>query len=428
MGSIAITLEENGIPTVAFYNERHEARFMGVVLSKGYIDYPAINFNEYDTFTSDGIKTLAPEAFQFLVKGLTEWKPEYMMVKGEKWVPMEEEFSYTAATHEEAREQFNLSYLKMGWGDGLPLVPPTRECVDAMLGGTPISSSTVIGTWGPSNAEFTVEKIAIVSAMAGARPTYMPVIIAALKAITSVKWDSYWQTQRATAPLVIVNGPYAKEIGINSSSNVFGPNSGYPANGAIGRAINLAMSIIPGNGRGIKPSNLAGNPATYAGIVIAEAEGVMSLGEGWDPVSVQLGYPSDTNLVTVLGIDQMDMSMTGSIANVAATVAPNKDIWPRSREAWEAQYAGALVVTEMQIVTAGLMGGATKSGYAKELWDLARIPIDKFKDLILKSEFGGPVEPSEYIKSLLAEPEVIERGVPVAAAPDKFLVVATGGH
>jgi hypothetical protein len=264
--------------------------------------------------------------------------------------------------------------------------------------------------------------------MAGAEPKYMPVIIAALKAITSVKWDSYWQTQRATAPLVIVNGPYAKEIGINSSSNVFGPNARYPANGAIGRAINLAMAVIPGNGRGIKPSNLAGNPATYTGIVIAEAEGVMSLGEGWDPVSVQLGYHADTNLVTVLGIDQMDMSMTGSIANVAAAVAPTKDFWPSDKKVWETQYAGALVVTEMQIVTAGLMGNATKASYAKELWDLARIPIDKFKDLILKSEFGGPAEPSAFVKSLLAEPEVIEKGVPVAAAPDKFLVVVTGGH
>lgn len=428
MGSIAITLEEKGIPTVALYNERHEARFMGVVLSKGYIDYPAINFNEYETFTSEGIKALAPKAFEFMVKGLTRWKPEYMTVEGEKWVPEEKEFSYTAATFQEALDDFNRAYLTMGWSDGLPLVPPTRERVDAMLVGTPLPAQTVIGVWGPSNTEYTVEKIAIVSAMAGAKPEYMPVIIAALQAITSVKWDGYWQTQRATVPLVIVNGPYAKQIGINSSSNAFGPNPRYPANGAIGRAINLAMAVIPGNGRGINPSNLAGNPATYAGIVLAEAEGVMSLGDGWDPVSVQLGYPPNTNLVTVLGIDQMDMSMTGSIANVAAAVAPNKDIWPGSKEQWEKQYAGALVITEMHRVTAGLMGKATKESFAKELWDLARIPVDTFKDLVLKSEFGGPVEPGEFVKALLAEQDVFEKGVPMAAAPENYLVVVTGGH
>jgi len=106
----------------------------------------------------------------------------------------------------------------------------------------------------------------------------------------------------------------------------------------------------------LKPSNLAGNPGAYAGIVIAEAEGVESLEKGWNPVSVQLGYPKDTNLVTVFGVDKMDMSIAGSIANAAACVAPNKDIWPRSKKVWEKQFAGALVVTEMQRVTDRLMG------------------------------------------------------------------------
>jgi hypothetical protein len=351
-----------------------------------------------------------------------------MKLAGDKWVPKEDEFSFSADSYQEVQDEFNRSFLEMGWGDGLPLIPPTRQRVDALLKGTPISPTTVIGTWGPPNADFTVEKIAIVSAMAGAKPEYMPVILAALEAITSVRWDAYFPVMRSAAPLVIVNGPYAKEIGINSSANAFGPNTKYHANGPIGRAINLAMAAIPGNGRGIKPSNLAGNPATYAGIVIAEAEGVASLAAGWDPVSVQLGYPVDTNLVTVMGIDQMDMSLMGSIANVAACVAPNKDIWPRSRKNWNAQYAGALVITEMQSMTEGLMGGKTKADYAQELWELSRVPIDRFKSLVLTSEFGGPAEPSEFVKSLLAEPDVIEKGVPVAAGPDKFLVVVTGGH
>ncbi len=428
MGSIAVTLEEKGIPTVTLYNERHEKRFMGTILPKGYVDYPAINFNEYDTFTSEGIKALAPEAFRFMIKGLTTWKPEYMKLAGDKWVPAEKEFSYTAPTFQEALDHFNTSYLEMGWGDGLPITPPTPERVDAMLKGTPLSRDTIINTWGPPNAEFTVEDIAIVSAMAGARPEYMPVILAALKAITSVKWDAYWPVMRSAVPLVIVNGPYAKKIGINSSSNAFGPNFRYPANGSIGRAINLALAVIPGNGRGLKPSNLAGNPGAYAGIVIAEAEGVESLGKGWEPVSVQLGYPKDTNLVTVLGVDQMDMSIVGSIANAAACIAPHKDIWPRSRKVWEKQYAGALVVTEMQRVTAGLMGNATKAGYAKDLWDLARIPIDKFKSLVLTDESGKVAEPSAFDKLLFAEKDVVEKGVPMAAAPENFLVVVTGGH
>ena len=428
MGSIAVALEEKGIPTVMIYNERHEKRFMGTVLSQGYVDYPGINFNEYDAFTSEGVRALAPEAFRFLVKGLTTWKPAYMKPEGKKWVPVEDTFSYSAGSQDEVLDSFNSSYLDMGWGDGLPLMPPTRARVDALLKGTPLAPSTVVGKWGPPNADFTVEKIAVVGAMAGAKPSYMPVIISALEAITSQPWDAYFPVMRSAVPLVIVNGPYAKEIGINSSANAFGPNSKYHANGSIGRAVNLAMNVIPGNGRGLKPSNLAGNPATYAGIVIAESEGVASLAKGWDPVSVQLGYPDGTNLVTVLGIDQMAMSIAGTTANAAAAIVPNKDIWPRSRKIWEAQYAGVLAVTEMHSVTDGQMGGRTKADYARELWEMARVPNDKFAKLVLTDEFGQPAEASGFVKQLLEEPEVIEKGVPVAAGPDKFLVLVTGGH
>ena len=225
MGSIAVALEEKGIPTVMIYNERHEKRFMGTVLSQGYVDYPGINFNEYDAFTSEGVRALAPEAFRFLVKGLTTWKPAYMKPEGKKWVPVEDTFSYSAGSQDEVLDSFNSSYLDMGWGDGLPLMPPTRARVDALLKGTPLAPSTVVGKWGPPNADFTVEKIAVVAAMAGAKPSYMPVIISALEAITSQPWDAYFPVMRSAVPLVIVNGPYAKEIGINSSANAFGPNS-----------------------------------------------------------------------------------------------------------------------------------------------------------------------------------------------------------
>jgi len=123
MGSIATTLEEQGIPTVTLYNERHEKRFMGSILPKGYVDYPGINFNEYDTFTSEGIQALAPEAFDFMVQGLTTWTPRYMKPEGDKWVPKEDLFTYSADSYQESLDLFNRSYLEMGWGDGLPLIP-----------------------------------------------------------------------------------------------------------------------------------------------------------------------------------------------------------------------------------------------------------------------------------------------------------------
>jgi hypothetical protein len=74
------------------------------------------------------------------------------------------------------------------------------------------------------------------------------------------------------------------------------------------------------------------------------------------------------------------------------------------------------------------MGGHTKADFARELWETARFPIEKFKSLVLTDEFGSPAPPNDFIKSLLAEPEIIKKGIPVAAGPNKFLVVVTGGH
>lgn len=428
MGSIAVELEKKGIPTVTIYNERHENRFMGTIMSKGYVDYPGVNFPELETMTADGIKAIAPKAFDFLVAGLTTWKPAYMQKQGDLWVPTETEFTYKGATYQEALDSFNAAFLSDNrWGDGLPLVPPTREAVDALEKGTPLSPDTVVGTWGPSGAQFTVEKIAINAAMAGAKPEYMPVIIAALQAITSTKWDAYSIVMKSPVPLVVVNGPVAAQIGLNSSANAFGPNPKYSANATIGRSIMLAMHNVVGNGRGIMPSNLAGNPASYVGMVIAEAEDEEKMATGWDPLNVQLGFKAGTNTVTVLGIDQMDMSITGGVNSVAAYVAPDKNIWPKTKEAFDKRYAGVVVVSEMIMITDGVMADKTIADIKQEMYDEARIPQDEFKSLVLQQEDGSMAEPTGFVKELLGGLKANEP-VPVAAGPDKFLVVVSGGH
>jgi hypothetical protein len=124
----------------------------------------------------------------------------------------------------------------------------------------------------------------------------------------------------------------------------------------------------------------------------------------------------------------MDMSVAGTIANLASCIGPHKEIWPRDQKTWNNQYAGALVIAEMQRVIEGLMGSKTKADIAEELWQSARVPIDRFQKLILTNEFGDPAPPSEFIKSLMEDPDNAKKGMPVAAGPNRFLVVVTGGH
>lgn len=428
MGSIAVELEKLGIPTVTTYNERHENRFMGSVLSKGYADYPAINFPEIETLSLQGVQKLAEQAAPYVANALTAWESPALQKQGNLWLPKETEFSYTGADYAEALAKMNESFLKdYYWGDGLPLEPPTQERVDAMLAGTPLAPDTVLGTWGPTNAQFTVEKVAVNAALAGAQPEYMPVIVAALKAITSVRWDAYSPVMKSPVPLVVVNGPLAAELGINSSANAFGPNPKYSANSTIGRAISLSLHNISGNGKGLLPSNLAGNPATYAGMVIAEAEETEALATGWDPLNVQLGFAPGTNTVTVLGIDQMDMSISGGVANVAAYAAPDKGIWPRTKEAFDQRVAGVVIVSEMICITDGIMGDITKADIQQEMYEKARIPRQEFMNLVLTAEDGSALEPTGFVKEMLDGLGPSE-SVPIAAGPDKFLVVVSGGH
>src|SRR4051794_17299812 len=115
-----------------------------------------------------------------------------------------------------------------GWSDGLPVIPPTEERVAKMLAGTKRKSDEVIGSVPPRWAQATVEKIAINGVLAGCKPEYMPVLIAATEAITDPKLNLYalQATTGGPAVMIIVNGPIRKQLDINGGSQCFGGGLG----------------------------------------------------------------------------------------------------------------------------------------------------------------------------------------------------------
>lgn len=441
MGSTASILEKAGIPTVLVMGERNEAREFAGIQQNGIPDAPHMLVNENLLYTADGGAKVADMAYQFIVDGLTKWQPQYLTLKDTKWVPKDETFTFTGATYEEALAKFNAAYLTdMRWGDGLPLVPPTKEKVDALVAASGYTADTVIGKWGGPDAEYTIQKIAINAAMAGARPEYMPVIVTAMQAITSVPWQNQTFVIKSPTPVIVVNGPVAQQIKINSGSNVFGPNPAYPANATIGRAIHFAMLNIPGNGRGLLPSNLAGGPGDYAGIVIAEAEDIEALiSKGWDPLNVQLGFAKGSNTVTVLGVDQVDVSINGGFPNLVTYPAPDSNMWPATTEAFQKRTAGIVVVTEEvmalegglapdpNVQAKGYASNLTKADIQKMMYEQARIPRAEFNKLFLTGADGKPIEPKGSMADLLKTLKDDE-AVPIAASPNNFLVLASGGH
>lgn len=181
-----------------------------------------------------------------------------------------------------------------GWTDGLPVTPPTDERVLRMLKGTTRKPSEVIGCIPPNLSECTIEKVAINAVLAGCRPEYMPVLLAALEAALEPVFTLHGvlATTYFSSPVIIVNGPVAKKIGMNSGLNALG--QGNRANATIGRALNLIVRNVGGGRPGEADRATLGAPSKYT-LCFAEDES----DPDWEPLSVARGFPRGASTVTL---------------------------------------------------------------------------------------------------------------------------------
>ncbi|NKB60144.1 MAG: thioredoxin [Alphaproteobacteria bacterium] len=183
-----------------------------------------------------------------------------------------------------------------GWSDGLPVVPPTEVRVVRMLAGTTRAPDEVIGHVPPNLVECTVEKVAINAVMAGCKPEYLPVVLAAVEAALIPEFCMHGMlcTTHFVGPMVIVNGPIAKSIGMNSGGNALG--QGNRANGTIGRALQLVIRNVGGGVPGGIDRATLGNPGKYT-YCFAEDES----DPHWEPLAVERGVSPGASAVTLYG-------------------------------------------------------------------------------------------------------------------------------
>lgn len=185
------------------------------------------------------------------------------------------------------------SFLQNGWTDGLPIVLPTEERVAEMLSGTDHDPQEVVGrmsvTTHEEMKEYTVEKVAINAVMAGARPEHLPVILA----IASTQHPAMPSSTGSYGSMVVVNGPVAKTIGMNSGVAAMGPFN--YANAVIGRAWTL-MSINFGDARaGDTFMSSIGNGLSFTNQCCAENEAKSP----WKPFHVRKGFKASESTVSI---------------------------------------------------------------------------------------------------------------------------------
>ena len=181
-----------------------------------------------------------------------------------------------------------------GFSDGLPLVPPTPERVMAMLAGTSRDAQEVLGEMAPNMGAVTVEKVAINSVMAGCKPAYLPVVLAATEAILTDDYNIHgvMATTMGASPVLVVNGPIRHRIGMNMGLGSLG--QGNRANLTIGRALRLVVRNIGGAKPGETERSTLGNPMKLT-MCFAEWEER----NPWSPLHVERGFSKDESVVTV---------------------------------------------------------------------------------------------------------------------------------
>src|SRR5215472_14549852 len=181
-----------------------------------------------------------------------------------------------------------------GWSDGLPLVPPIEERVLRMLDGTSRDPQEVLGLVPPDLAPATVEKIVINAVMAGCKPEYLPVVLAAVEAVLEDEFAMHGvlATTMFVGPVVVVNGPIRQRIGMNTKGNALG--QGNRANAAIGRALQLVIRNIGGGRPQEVDRATLGNPGKFTYCFAEDEEG-----SSWEPLAVENGVKRGVSAVTI---------------------------------------------------------------------------------------------------------------------------------
>ena len=393
---------------------------MGFDRELSMVDFPIDQF-----LVGSDISPVAERAADFRT-GLTDWSPS----ANETGMREPPKVRVEANGYEAAIDQMNQLFLRNTWGDGLPVSPPTTERVEWILKGTDLPRDQVIGKIMPKGGIATVETIAVSLAMAGGRPEYLPVLIAAVDAFLDPKLehDKLQATSGSTFPVIIVNGPIAKEIRLNSGFGLLGPDPQHPAGASIGRAMRLLQQNVGGALPGVGTMAIFGG-MRYTNAVFAEDE--EGLPEGWKPVSNDMaGKSGSLNTVTVyvgssasnivrrgVGKEEAMEEAEQSLHRVASYLGAS---CVHYTSGWANGTPGALLIPRPVAMQLNNPGWTSKQAVKEFLWNQSKVPQAVVRETGLKQWIEAASEPETAAS---ADAEMW----PISQSPDQIIVVVAGG-
>lgn len=285
-------IEKSGKPAVILTGKAGVNMARSGVSAKGFpelrvltVDLPHIGFGDSDQIQHlfvPGITGVLDQIIDALTRPLSE--KEKSPAAGAEKAPR--------IVYKGGLEDVNRFIYKSGWSYGMPVMPPTEEAVREMLTGTDLPADHVVAVLPPMLGKATVEKIAINAVMAGCLPTYMPVLIAGVKAMVDprIKLEGYTCSMGCWEAFWIINGPIRHALHINSGKALMSPY--YRPNATIGHALGLILMNISGVRTGMEEGAAIGHEGKF-GVCFAENEEMSP----WEPLHVQYGFEKEDSTI-----------------------------------------------------------------------------------------------------------------------------------
>ena len=302
----------------------------------------------------------------------------------------------------------NERYQQNGWTDGFPIVPPTESRVREFLQAARLQPSDIVGLETVRQRPITAEKVAINAVMAGCLPTYMPVLITIIKAMSEEDFNLHGSTASTggSAPFIIVNGPIRSALGMNTTHSVFG--AGNRANATIGRAIRLILINVLGCIPGQLDRSTLGHAGKYSFCIAEDEED-----SPWLPLAQERGVPAGQSGVTVMAAESSRQIMnewTHDPEEIMETFAAEIRHNMLTYSIWKGNYA---VIIPKQLRELLVAAGWQKKDIREYIFRSARVHRKDW----------GPVGKG----NLVARGKGPDQEFTALRTPDDLLVVAAGG-
>ena len=362
-----------------------------------------------------------------VIKGLTEKTNGHSYSEPE---PAPEDIVFTGTF-----EEVNRFFYENEWGDGLPVVPPTIEKVREFLKFTERAADEVIGVMLPDNRKATIWSVAINGVMAGCRPEYMPILVAAAEAMAD---ENYGVEHSGNTPgaetLLILNGPIIKQLNFNYEQGVL--RDGFQPNTSIGRFWRLYLRNIAGFLLHKTDKGTYGN--TWR-VVLAENEDVLAE-LGWEPIAADMGFKAGDNVVTIARYTGGDVLASVHGEN-AERMMPYIADGVAKQVGWEVAFTVGMATATLRplLILSPILARTIKnSGWTKRdvkqyLFENARIPARKFEQYL--GEYTHFIPDNRSLVDLanmrkapraFAESSDPERLVPVVGKLEDFMIAVSG--